>query len=66
VLDVPLEAVSSSVVLASCGVIAPWAARNEEPPNDVRTASAKMGRAGVPAYRQAVAAAIRIAQYRSL
>ena len=39
VLAVPLEAVSSSVVFASCGVMAPWAARNDEPPNEVRIAS---------------------------
>src|SRR4051812_7522019 len=66
VLVVPLEAVSSSVVLASCGVIAPSAARNDDPPNDVRIASTKIGSAGVSAYRQRVAAAIRTAQYRSL
>src|SRR3954447_16649648 len=61
-LAVPLEAASSSVVLASWGVMAPWAARNEDPPNEVRTASTKIGRAGVPAYRQSVAPVIVIAQ----
>ena len=55
VLAVPFEAVSSSGVRASCGVMAPWAARNDEPPKEVSAASAKIGHAGVPAYRQIVA-----------
>ena len=62
VLAVPLDAVSSSVVFASCGVMAPWAARKDELPKEVSTASAKIGRAGVPAYRHRVAAVIRTAQ----
>ena len=62
VLEVPLEAVSSSVVFASWGVIAPWAARKDEPPKEVRVASTNTGHAGVSAYRQMVAAAISTAQ----
>jgi hypothetical protein len=43
-------------------VIAPWAARKLEPPNEVSAASPKMGHAGVPAYRQIVASTTSIAQ----
>src|SRR3954466_14474794 len=62
VLAVPLEAVSSSVVLASWGGMAPWAAPNDDPPNEVRIPRAKTGSAGVSAYRQIVAAVTRTAE----